>query len=536
MAFWGALFGQPIRITIPAEFANEAALLAYLGLGAAELRKIWYYRGRMYQHFSIAKGPKKVRMISAPDERLKFLQRKLADKLTELYRPRNPVHGFVAERSIKTNALSHLRRRFVVNIDLKDFFPTISQKRVEGMLSSLGIDTRVAEIIGRICCNDGHLPQGAPSSPMLSNMICFRLDKNLLGIAKEARCIYTRYADDITFSSHQPPTKLFEATVPPAGRFSPHLFSPKLRDVFHHNGFAINPDKAHYADRHSRRMVTGLKVNELLNVDRRYVRNIRAALHSIEKVGIEDAEKKYQEKYGGSSSLAAHLQGKISFLTHVKGQSDPVVRGIALRFNKCFPLRPIKVTPTPDEIRDRAVWVVEHTEIPEVEHAELQGTAFFLKDVGLVTAAHCVEGVIDDVEVEVFHPSKHANRFKATVRKRDDHRDLAILDHQIPATEYFELDPISHAIATGDTMKAVGYPGWAAGDPLNIRSGDVSALTVKSKVELIEVAQKLPQGMSGGPLLDANDAVAGIIHKGGPDVGRDFAVHIKELEDWLKEG
>ena len=347
MPYWGALFGQPIRITIPAELADEAALLAYLGVGAAELRKIWYYRARMYQHFSIAKGPNKVRMISAPDKRLKFLQRKLADKLTELYRPRKPVHGFVAERSVKTNALAHLHRRFVINIDLKDFFPTISQNRVEGMLSSLGIDSRVAEIIARICCNNGHLPQGAPSSPVLSNMICFRLDRNLMGIAKEARCIYTRYADDITFSSHQPPTALFETTLPPAGRFSPDLFAPKLRDVFQQNGFAINPDKAHYADRHSRRIVTGLKVNELLNVDRRYVRNIRAALHSIETLGIKDAEKKFHEKHGGRFSLAAHLQGKISFLTHIKGQSDPVVRSITLRFNKCFPTRPIKVTPTP---------------------------------------------------------------------------------------------------------------------------------------------------------------------------------------------
>ena len=97
MQSWRAIFGKPIRISIPTEFADEAALLAYLGLGAAELKKIWYYRGKMYQHFSIAKGPNKVRMISAPDERLKFFQRKLADKLTELYRPRNPVHGFVAE-------------------------------------------------------------------------------------------------------------------------------------------------------------------------------------------------------------------------------------------------------------------------------------------------------------------------------------------------------------------------------------------------------------------------------------------------------
>lgn len=520
-----ALFGQPIRITIPGELAGEAALLSYLGLGGAELRKIWYYRGQMYQHFSIAKGPNRVRMISAPDERLKFLQRKLADKLTELYRPRNPVHGFVAERSVKTNALAHLHRRFVVNIDLKDFFPTISQKRVEGMLSSLGIDARVTKIIAQICCNNGHLPQGAPSSPVLSNMICFRLDKKLMAIAKDGHCIYTRYADDITFSSHRSPTALFEATLPPAGRFSPDLFAPKLRETFQQNGFAINPDKLHYADRHSRRIVTGLKINELLNVDRRYVRNIRATLHSIESLGLNDAERKFHEKHGGRSNLAAHLQGKISFLTYIKGQSDPVVRGITLRFNKCFPKRPIKVTPTPAEILDRAVWVVDHSKD--------QGTAFFLKGVGLVTAAHCVKDVN---EVEVFHPSKHANTFKAKVRKRDTHRDLTILDHQIPATEYFELDAVSHPITTGDPMTAAGYPDWAPGDLLNIRPGVVSTITVKSAVRLIEVTQKLTQGMSGGPLLDANDAVAGIIHKGGPEEGRDFAIHIEILKEWLKEG
>ncbi len=522
---WGGFFGTPIRIALPGELADEAALLAYLGLGARELKKIWYYRGRMYRHFSIARGPNKVRMISAPDARLKFFQRKLADKLTELYRPRNPVHGFVAARSVKTNALAHLHRRFVINIDLKDFFPTISQNRVEGMLSSLGINARVAEIIARICCNNGHLPQGAPSSPVLSNMICFRLDKNLMGIAKEARCIYTRYADDITFSSHQPPTALFETTLPPAGRFSPDLFVTKLRNVFQQNGFAINPDKAHYADRHSRRIVTGVKVNELLNIDRRYVRNIRAVLHSIETLGIKAAEKKFHDKHGGRSGLAAHPRGKISFLTHIKGQSDPVVRSITLRFNKCFPTRPIKVTPTPAEILDRAVWVVEHS--------EGQGTAFFLKGVGLVTAAHCVQDVD---EVEVFHPSKHSNKFKAEVRKRDKDRDLGILDHQIPATEFFELEPASRVIATSDPMTAVGYPEWAPGDRLNIRPGVVSTLTVKSAVQKIEVTQKLSQGMSGGPLLDAEHGVAGIIHKGGPKEGRDFAVHIKVLEDWLRQG
>ncbi len=524
MPYWGAYFGQPIRVSVPPEFASETALLDYLGLSTAELRKIWFFRNRMYQHFLIAKGPNKFRMISAPDKRLKFLQRKLAEKLAELYRPRHPVHGFVPGRSVKTNALAHFRRRFVINIDLKDFFPSITENRVKGMLRSLNIDSRVAEIIARICCNNGHLPQGAPSSPVLSNMICFRLDRQLLTVAKEARCIYTRYADDITFSSHQPPKALFEATLPPAGRISLDDLATNLCDAIHNNGFEINQDKAHYADRHSRRMVTGLKVNQLLNVDRRYVRNIRAALHSIEKLGSDGAEKKFHEVHGGRSSLAGHLRGKISYLTHIKGQSDPVVRGVTLRFNKCFPAHPINLRPTPAEVQERAVWVVEHP--------EFQGTAFFLKGVGLVTAAHCVKDVD---EVEILHPSKHANMFKVKVQKIDQHRDLAVLSHEVPETEFFELDAASQAVATGDQMTAIGYPGWAPGDPLNVRPGVVSAETIKNGVKLIEVAQKLPQGMSGGPLLDINDTVCGIIHKGGPDEGRDFAIHIEVLKKWLKE-
>lgn len=342
------------------EFANEAALLAYLGLSAKELKKIWWYRGRMYHRFPITKGSGKVRLIAAPNRRLKFLQGKLVPLLDRLYRLRNPVHGFVPARSVKTNAEAHGRRRFVVNLDLKDFFPTITENRVRGLLTSLGVDMRVAEIIARLCCVNAHLPQGAPTSPVISNMICYRLDTDLLRIAKDARAIYTRYADDITFSSYQPPAPLFEGTLPAVGRFSPALLSPQLGGTLQSNGFTINAEKSHYADRNSRRIVTGVKINAGLNVDRRYVRHIRALLHSIETLGLIDAQTKFSAS-GGKGSLSAHLRGKISYVTHLKGLTDPVVRALALRYNKSFSQQPIKLVPTVEERRDRSVWVVEHS-------------------------------------------------------------------------------------------------------------------------------------------------------------------------------
>jgi RNA-directed DNA polymerase len=158
------------------------------------------------------------------------------------------------------------------------------------------------------------------------------------------------------------------------------------------------------------------------------------------------------------------------------------------------------------------------------------GSAFFLRHVGLVTAAHCVEDV---EEVEVYRPSKPANKFKARVSRRDAHRDLALLGHEIPTNEYFELERSSRPIAVGDELTAVGYPGFGPGDRTNVRLGNVTSLPVKSAVRLIEVSQELAQGMSGGPLLASDHAVKGIVHKGGPSQGRNFATHIDELNNWL---
>ncbi len=520
------IFGTKIPIPIPPELASEAALLAHIGVSPAELKKIWWFRHRMYSHFNISKRSGKVRTITAPDTRLKIIQRKLALLLDGLYRPRRPVHGFVPERSVKSNAEAHGRRRFVVNLDLQDFFPTITEKRVYGLLRALAVDQRVSEIVARLCCYMGHLPQGAPTSPVLSNMICYRLDTDLLEIAKTCRAIYTRYADDITFSSYQPPAPLFENAMPAVGKFLPEVLSPTLLAAIIANGFAINPEKAHYADRNSRRIVTGVKINAGLNVDRRYVRHIRAVLHSVERLGFEVAQNLHAAS-GGKGDIAEHLRGKISYITHLKGKSDPVVRSLALRFNRSFKTRPITLTPTLEEQRDRAVWVIEHD-----GDSGTQGTAFFLREIGLITACHCVENAS---EIRVYHPSKPTNSYTGNVVKISADRDLALLNHDVPITDYYELEAATQAVVVGNEVTALGYPDINKGDQLNVRSGSVTSLPMRGIYQMVEVSQELAQGMSGGAIVNSQDQVVGIVHRGGPQEARQIAIAIDVLQKWAAE-
>lgn len=525
-----SMFGAAVHVEIPSELQDEASLLKYLGLSPAELKKIWYHRERMYADFDVSKKNGKLRQINAPNRRLKYIQRLIATKLDLLYRHRKPAHGYMKDRSVKTNASSHLKQRYVLNLDIKDFFISITEPRVEGVLIAVGVPNRVSAVIAKICGYSGRLPQGGPASPVLSNMICFRLDRALLRIAKDAKCIYTRYADDITLSGLRPLSPLFKGVPPPSGPVTEELLSAALQSAFNSNGFKINHEKIHYADKNSRRIVTGLKINEGLNVDRRFVRNIRSALYAAEK-DMPAAQARYMSEFGGSSTIAAHLKGKIAWLGNIKGLADPVYRSLALRFNKSFASQPIKVQPTREEKIDRSVWVVEHGLV--MKDIYRQGSVFFLEDVGLVTAAHCVEGVTD---ATIHHPSRPSNKFEVKVAHYSKHRDLAILSHAIPKTDFYKLKKSIVPSTTGDLVTAVGYPDFGPSDKINFRPGTVSSTTIKSSIALLEVNFKLAQGMSGGPVLNASDAVVGIIHKGGVEMSRDFAIVVTELDKWIADG
>lgn len=291
---------------------------------------------KRYVSFDVPKKSGQTRRISAPIKGLKIVQQKLAQALQIVYEERlkYPVHGFVSDCSILTNAKEHARSRFILNIDLEDFFPSINFGRVRGLfIWRYRFSPSVATLLAQICCHNNQLPQGAPTSPVISNMICAKLDKELTQLAKNQDCIYTRYADDITFSTTIPRIPYPLARPDSRDGYSRLRIGEELLNIIENNGFKLNAKKIRLHGRDERQIVTGLVVNRFPNVRRNYIRQIRAMLHAWEKYGLEAAahehHKLYASKYRGPYKDEAPLfqnvvRGKIAFLKMVRGKDDPI--------------------------------------------------------------------------------------------------------------------------------------------------------------------------------------------------------------------
>jgi RNA-directed DNA polymerase len=296
-------------------------------------------RSTRYTIFDIPKRSGGTRKISTPVTALKIIQQKLNQVLQQVYKLRPSVHSFISERSILTNARAHVRREWVLNIDLKDFFPSITFPRVRGLFIAkpYQIVPAAATVLAQICCFEGRLPQGAPTSPIVSNMICAKLDNELYRLARKHRCRYTRYADDITFSISESDFPAALAKINSQGQLE---VGNELNRIIHENWFEVNPDKVRLRRRNPWQEVTGLTVNERPNVKRQYVRQLRAMLHAWERFGIDNAQqeflkrhdKKHRAPFKDPPSLEQVIDGKIGFLGMVIGKDNPVY----LRYHRQF--------------------------------------------------------------------------------------------------------------------------------------------------------------------------------------------------------
>ena len=280
-------------------------------------------RDELYRQVILKKKNGGDRHIDIPSPQLKKIQSRLNEYLQDVYWEKKSVHGFLRDRSIITNASPHKRKKNILNIDLKDFFPSIHFGRVFGLFKKApyNLPPEAAKVLAQIACNERHLVQGSPCSPIISNMICSKLDRDLEKFASKYKIFYTRYADDITFSTNMNSFPKDVCTV--AGVNSVSL-SDELNSIITQNGFEINNDKLRHYDRASRQEVTGLVVNQFVNVPRTFIRNTRSMLHKWETNGIENASKEYIDKYKKFNSKTSSvnfykaLLGKLNFIYDVR--------------------------------------------------------------------------------------------------------------------------------------------------------------------------------------------------------------------------
>ena len=290
-----------------------------------------------YRQFKInKKRPGEFRVITAPrNQSFMLLLQTVNEILKAMYKPSECAMGFIEGRSVVNNANVHRGQNYIFNIDLKDFFPSIEQPRVwkRLQLAPFNFPIPIANLIAGLCSmrkecenSDGKkvysyvLPQGAPTSPIITNMVCDTLDRRLAGLAKRFGLHYTRYADDITFSSmHNVYAKNGE-------------FRKELKRIITGQGFTINDAKTRLQKLGSRQEVTGIIVSKKLNVTQRYVRDIRNILYIWKKYGYTAAMSKFFPKYKaekghvkkGNPDMRNVIDGKLMYLKMVKGEDDSV--------------------------------------------------------------------------------------------------------------------------------------------------------------------------------------------------------------------
>ncbi|MBU8898467.1 RNA-directed DNA polymerase [Corallococcus sp. H22C18031201] len=309
------------------EFTSAEDVAKALGLGVSKLRWFAFHRevdtATHYTSWRIPKRDGGSRTITSPKTELKAAQRWVLSNIVERLPVHGAAHGFVAGRSILTNALAHRGADVVVKVDVKDFFPSVTWPRVKGLLRKGGLPENIATLLALLATEAPReavsfrgktlyvaqgpraLPQGAPTSPGITNALCLRLDKRLSALSRKLGFVYTRYADDLTFS-------WTKAKAPKARRAQGApvaVLLARVQEVVEAEGFRLHPDKTRVARKGSRQRVTGLVVNDAgpkvpaARVPRDVVRRLRAALHNRE-----------QGKPGKEGESLEQLQGMAAFI------------------------------------------------------------------------------------------------------------------------------------------------------------------------------------------------------------------------------
>ena len=310
-------------------FADLKRMIARRGLEAAA-GPLSHYHYRI-----LAKESGAVRLIEAPKERLKAIQKQILAGILEKIPVHPAAHGFRRGRSIRTFAAPHAGQRVVVRMDLRDFFPSISAPRVQAMFRTAGYPESVANLLGGLCTNAApraiwtgrgidplrmaearhlyawpHLPQGAPTSPALANICAHRTDCRLTGLAEACGAVYTRYADDLAFSGDERFERMAER------------FAVQAAAILLEEGFAVQHRKTRVMRQGVRQYLAGIVANEHLNVIRSDFDVLKATLTNCIRHGAESQNRE------GHADFRMHLQGRVSFVEMVNAKRGAKLRSL----------------------------------------------------------------------------------------------------------------------------------------------------------------------------------------------------------------
>ena len=233
-----------------------------------------------YTTFKLPKKNGNFREINAPSKKLKVIQRWMLDNILYKLNSGNYAYGFIPGKTIYSNAKLHVKQDLVLGIDIKDFFPSINFSSVYYVYKSSGYTKKIAWTFADLCTYHWKLPQGAPTSPMLANLVTLKLDNKIGKYCKRRSFNYSRYADDITISG--------SSNIP--------MHKDKIIEIIEENGFIVNNQKTRMFSRGSKQKVTGLIVNDKVSIGRKKKKNLKAIVHNILKNGPV-AENRYDDPF-----------------------------------------------------------------------------------------------------------------------------------------------------------------------------------------------------------------------------------------------
>ncbi|UDB46120.1 retron St85 family RNA-directed DNA polymerase [Bacillus safensis] len=277
-----------------------------LRITKSDFKRLYYAKKNQYKTVEIPKNNGTgSRLLSIPSIDLKYIQRWILDNILYKVEINNLAIGFAKGKSVVVNASYHIKQEYVLKMDIKDFFPNITANRVFGLFKSLGYSSSVAITLTNLCTYNDSLPQGAPTSPYISNLICRKLDSRLKNLCQKRNLNFSRYADDITISGG----KKVKNTI------------PCVEKILEEEGFNVNEQKTRIIFKSKRQQVTGIVVNEKLSVPKSIYKNLRQEIYYMSKFGVES----HLDKKGlkNKSHVREHYYGLANYflmVDRVKGE------------------------------------------------------------------------------------------------------------------------------------------------------------------------------------------------------------------------